>query len=89
MTVTGDASQRLGELSIELDPSLAATTIDGLTYLQNYPYQCIEQTVSRFLPNIMTYRALASLNLDDGGAESAAGQQRQLCLAAALRRAEG
>ena len=54
-----------GELSIELDPSLAATTIEGLTYLQNYPYQCIEQTVSRFLPNIMTYRALASLNLDD------------------------
>ncbi len=54
-----------GQLDVELDPSLAATTIDGLTYLQNYPYQCVEQTVSRFLPNIMTYRALASLKLDD------------------------
>ncbi len=54
-----------GELSVELDPSLAATTIEGLDYLQNYPYQCVEQTVSKFLPNVMTYRALASLNLDN------------------------
>ncbi len=53
-----------GELTIKLNPSLAATTIDGLNYLRNYPYQCIEQTVSRFLPNIITYRALQKLNLD-------------------------
>lgn len=52
-----------GELTISLDPSLAATTIDGLTYLRNFPHQCIEQTVSRFLPNIMTYRALEMLNV--------------------------
>lgn len=52
-----------GELSVKIDPSLAATTIDGLTYLRNFPYQCVEQTVSRFLPNIMTYRALDSLGV--------------------------
>lgn len=52
-----------GELTIELEPSLAATTIDGLEYLRNYPHQCIEQTVSRFLPNIMTFRALDSLDV--------------------------
>jgi alpha-2-macroglobulin len=52
-----------GELTVELEPSLAATTIDGLEYLRNYPHQCIEQTVSRFLPNIMTYRALDSLDV--------------------------
>lgn len=52
-----------GDLTINLDPSLAATTIDGLDYLRNYPYQCIEQTVSRFLPNIMTYRALNQLGV--------------------------
>jgi uncharacterized protein YfaS (alpha-2-macroglobulin family) len=54
-----------GQLSVELDPSLAATTIQGLDYLENYPYQSSEATVSRFLPNIMTYRALARLGLDD------------------------
>ncbi|MBI5669953.1 MAG: Ig-like domain-containing protein [Chloroflexi bacterium] len=52
-----------GELTVNLDHSLAATTIDGLDYLRNYPYQCIEQTVSRFLPNIMTYRALNQLGV--------------------------
>ncbi|MCA0455767.1 MAG: Ig-like domain-containing protein [Chloroflexi bacterium] len=56
-----DATQ--GELTVKIDPSLAATTLDGLTYLKNFPYQCLEQTVSRFLPNIMTYRALDSLGV--------------------------
>lgn len=59
-----------GELSISLDPSLAAVTIDGLDYLRNYPYQCIEQTVSRFLPNIMTYRALEQLNVANAALKS-------------------
>ena len=59
-----------GELSISLDPSLAATTIDGLDYLLNFPHQCIEQTVSRFLPNIMTYRALDQLGVSDDDLEA-------------------
>lgn len=52
-----------GDLTIKLDPSLAATTLDGLDYLKNFPHQCVEQTVSKFLPNIMTYRALDSLGV--------------------------
>ncbi|MBN1201518.1 MAG: Ig-like domain-containing protein [Anaerolineae bacterium] len=54
-----------GELTIHLDPSLAVTTVDALNYLKNYKHQCIEQTISRFLPNVMTYRALKDLGLDD------------------------
>ena len=54
-----------GELRVELEPSLAVTTVDALDYLENFPYQCIEQTVSRFLPNIMTTRALQRLGIDD------------------------
>ncbi|MEP7285907.1 MAG: Ig-like domain-containing protein [Chloroflexota bacterium] len=53
-----------GELTLKVQPSLAATTLDGLDYLRNYPYQCIEQTVSKFLPNIITFRALQKLGLD-------------------------
>ncbi len=59
-----------GDLTIQLDPSLAATTIDALDYLKNYKHQCIEQTISRFLPNVMTYRALAGLGLDDPALEA-------------------
>ncbi len=60
---TFDVTQ--GDLTIQVQPSLAASTIEGLTYLRNFPYQCIEQTVSRFLPNIMTYRALANLGIEN------------------------
>jgi alpha-2-macroglobulin len=54
-----------GTLTVQLDPSLAVTTLDSLDYLKNYPHQCIEQTVSRFLPNVITYRALKSLGVND------------------------
>ncbi|MBU0491710.1 MAG: Ig-like domain-containing protein [Chloroflexi bacterium] len=56
-----DASQ--GELTVKLDPSLAASMRDGLTYLRDFPYMCVEQTVSRFLPNVTTYRALTKLGV--------------------------
>ncbi|MCI0714073.1 MAG: Ig-like domain-containing protein [Chloroflexi bacterium] len=51
-----------GDLKVEIDRSLAGPVLDGLTYLRNYPYQCIEQTVSRFLPNVITVRALRELD---------------------------
>ncbi len=58
-----NASDRKGELSIRLDPSLAAGMIEGLDYLEHYPYECTEQIVSRFLPNVLTYRAMGELGL--------------------------
>jgi uncharacterized protein YfaS (alpha-2-macroglobulin family) len=54
-----------GELRVQLDPSLAAGMWDGLTYLEHYPYECTEQTVSRFLPNVLTYDALQSLGIEN------------------------
>jgi hypothetical protein len=54
---------RKGELSVRLDPSLAAGMTEGLDYLEHYPYECTEQVVSRFLPNVLTYRALKELGL--------------------------
>lgn len=54
-----------GELTVHIDPSLAVTTVDALDYLINFEHQCIEQTVSRFLPNVMTYRALKNLGVED------------------------
>ncbi|MCB0086626.1 MAG: hypothetical protein KDE54_01830, partial [Caldilineaceae bacterium] len=49
-----DAATDNGELEVTLEPSLAAGMIDGLNYLEHYPYECNEQTVSRFLPNLFT-----------------------------------
>jgi len=52
-----------GELTVQLEGSLTGATADALNYLQHYPYECIEQTVSRFLPNVLTYQALQEMNL--------------------------
>ncbi|MCS6871344.1 MAG: Ig-like domain-containing protein, partial [Anaerolineae bacterium] len=54
-----------GTLTVRLSPSLAAATLDTLRALENFPYDCIEQIVSRFLPNAVTYRALQRLGLAD------------------------
>ncbi len=54
-----------GALTVWLEPSLAATMQEGLHYVRSYPYDCIEQTVSRFLPNIATFRALRALGIDN------------------------
>ena len=54
-----------GELDLELTPSLAAGVDSALGYLEHYPYYCSEQTVSRFLPNAVTYRLFKQLGMDD------------------------
>jgi uncharacterized protein YfaS (alpha-2-macroglobulin family) len=53
-----------GDLTLELAPSLAAAMLDGLDTLEHYPYECTEQTLSRFLPNLEAYRAVQELGLD-------------------------
>jgi hypothetical protein len=58
-----DASQ--GGVQVRIEPSLAAGMRGGLDYLEHYPYECTEQVVSRFLPNVLTYRALVELGLED------------------------
>jgi alpha-2-macroglobulin len=50
-------------LSVELSPSLAGSLIRALDVLEQFPFDCTEQTVSRFLPNLETYYLLADLNL--------------------------
>lgn len=69
------ADAEMGSLRVRLDHTLAAPMLDGLNYLKNYPHQCIEQTVSRFLPNIMTMRALTALNQSNAQLERDLNQQ--------------
>jgi alpha-2-macroglobulin len=59
-----------GELQVTLEPSLAAGMIEGLNYLEHYPYECNEQTVSRFLPNLFTVRAVRALDIENDALEN-------------------
>ncbi len=54
-----------GELSIEVSPSLAAGMTYSLSYVEEYPYECVEQTTSRFLPRLLLHRAITKIGLPD------------------------
>ena len=58
-----NADPTRGELDITLEPSLAAGMGESLNYLKHYPYECVEQTMSRFLPNVVSYEAMKSLGV--------------------------
>ncbi len=73
--VPEDADKTLGELQVLLEPSLAAGMKESLRYLETYPYGCVEQTVSRFLPNVATYAALKKLGVKNAKLEAALPQQ--------------
>lgn len=50
-------------LSVIISPSIASTAFDALEYLASYPYGCVEQTMSAFLPDVYVAQVLRSLNL--------------------------
>jgi uncharacterized protein YfaS (alpha-2-macroglobulin family) len=53
------------ELLVRLETSLAAAMQEGLSYLEHFEYECTEQVVSRFLPNILTFRAIDRLGIEN------------------------
>ncbi|MEJ5310843.1 MAG: Ig-like domain-containing protein [Anaerolineae bacterium] len=68
-------------LTLRLEPTLAAGMTEGLTYLEYFPHACTEQLVSRFLPNVVSYRALKSLGVHNPELED----QLQRLIAEALK----
>lgn len=50
-------------LTIQVAPSMATTMLDALPYLIDYPYGCTEQTMSRFLPAVITAKTLRDLGV--------------------------
>jgi uncharacterized protein YfaS (alpha-2-macroglobulin family) len=61
LTVPRDAT--FATIKLGLSPSLAAGLIDSLEYLTGYPYGCVEQTMSRFLPTVLVKQSLDKLKL--------------------------
>src|SRR5690349_6379065 len=51
------------DLTVQVAPSMATTMLDALPYLIDYPYGCTEQTMSRFLPAVITAKTLRDLGL--------------------------
>ena len=54
-------------LTLRLTPSLASAMMGSLDYLAGYPYGCVEQTMSAFLPDVVIKGLLDSLKIDNPG----------------------
>ena len=63
LALTLPAARRAAALTVQVEPSLAGTMIGALPYLLDYPYGCVEQTMSRFLPAAIVRRTLTDLGL--------------------------
>lgn len=59
-----DVDKTAGQLQIDLSPSLTAASRASLDFLEQFQYDCTEQTVSKFFPNVATYLALKKLGID-------------------------
>lgn len=53
---------RSTKLVLNVSPSLASTMLTALDELVGYPYGCVEQTMSRFLPTVIVANAFKDLN---------------------------
>jgi hypothetical protein len=77
-----DLNADASTLRIDLAPSIAGTLMSALDFLATYPYGCVEQTMSSFLPNILVTKAIKDLGLTPPAASAemdkkiAAGLQR-------------
>ncbi len=57
-------------VSLALHSSILGSAFESLDYLVNYPYGCIEQTMSGFLPDVVLVHTLDELGLEYGGEEN-------------------
>lgn len=53
------------ELAVNASGSIAAAMFASLDYLIGYPYGCVEQTMSRFLPNVIVAQSVKRLKLPE------------------------
>ncbi|HEV2234553.1 MAG TPA: MG2 domain-containing protein [Terriglobia bacterium] len=63
IVMPADINPDASSLRIDIAPSIAGTIFSALDYLATYPYGCVEQTMSSFLPNIIVTHAVKELGL--------------------------
>jgi uncharacterized protein YfaS (alpha-2-macroglobulin family) len=54
----------LTRLEVQFAPSLVGAMMDALPYVIHYPYGCTEQTVSRFMPCVLTLKTLQNMGIE-------------------------
>lgn len=62
--VPKDRREDSSRLVARFSPTLAGAILDAIPYLTEYPYGCAEQTLNRFLPTVVSRKALIDLGVD-------------------------
>lgn len=58
-------------VELQVSPGITPTLVQAMPYLIDYPYGCIEQTMSRFLPAAVVAKLLRDLGFDAAEIENA------------------
>ncbi|TAL27934.1 MAG: hypothetical protein EPN97_15825 [Alphaproteobacteria bacterium] len=70
ITIPKERIKESTSLRLNLSPSLAANLLDALPYLADYPYGCVEQTMSRFLPAVVVAKTMRDLGISSSEVEA-------------------
>lgn len=65
-----DPTASAASLVLELTPTSAGAALQAVRYLAEYPWGCVEQTVSSFVPAIVAQRAFQAIGQGAGGYDS-------------------
>ncbi|MEX2213295.1 MAG: MG2 domain-containing protein [Phycisphaeraceae bacterium] len=67
INIPDERRPELTRLEVQYAPSLVGSMMDALPYLLYYPYESSENTVSRFMPAVLTLKTLQNMgiNLED------------------------
>jgi uncharacterized protein YfaS (alpha-2-macroglobulin family) len=63
LTLDPNADKYSGNLTISVTPTVATSLLGSLDALIEYPYGCVEQTTSRFLPTVIFAKTFKDLGL--------------------------
>jgi uncharacterized protein YfaS (alpha-2-macroglobulin family) len=64
LEATGAEAADSLEARLSLAPSLGGPLLSSIDYLVGYPYGCVEQTMSSFLPTVLVTQALTTLGVE-------------------------
>ena len=70
LTLPAERNNLATVMNIDLSPSIASTMLGSLDYLAQYPYGCVEQTMSRFLPAVVAAKTLRDLGVPNARLEA-------------------
>jgi hypothetical protein len=65
LPIRDDAFVERARLTVAVSPSIAASLLSSLDFLATYPYGCVEQTVSSFLPDLYVLQLLRARGMGD------------------------